>query len=424
MDTFEKIFRDPIHNDIKIEQRVIYDLINTREFQRLRRIKQLGTSSFTFHGAEHNRFSHSLGVYWIAKSITDHFSKNFPEKWDSKENLLTQCAGLLHDLGHGAYSHTFEHLFNTDHESITQNLICSKTTEVNAVLRQVSEDFPEKVASIISHTYPNQQVIQLISSQIDADRMDYLLRDAYYTGAVYGNFDLKRILHSIQPFDQEIVFPINAMHAVEDYIVSRYQMYIQVYFHPASRSMEVLLSLILKRAKFLFSKEKDYFEKNSPYLLPFFEKNFSLEDYLKLDDGVMNTYFQNWIESQDKILSQLSRDYINRKALKSVKFTEETQDKILLLKKIIADEGYDPDFYTEIHKNYDLPYEDSKVKNSSSKLSIKILNKDGSLEEISKLSPLVSSLTGIQYGDSRFYFPKKMFENPDFTNYLTNDKIK
>lgn len=422
MTKFEKVFRDPVHNDIEIDNRVIYDLINTREFQRLRRVKQLGTSAFTFHGADHNRFSHSLGVYWIAKCITDHFTENFPREWNPEENLLTQCAGLLHDLGHGAYSHTFERLFETDHESITQELIMSPKTEVNAVLRTVSEDFPAKVASVISHDYPNQQVVQLITSQIDADRMDYLLRDAYYTGAIYGNFDLTRILHAIAPKENEIVFRINGMHAVEDYIVSRYQMYMQVYFHPASRAMEVLLSLILKRAKVLFPENKAYFEKTSPCLRPFFEKHFNLDDYLRLDDGVMNTYFQTWIYSEDKILSELTRDYINRKALKSVKFSDETEDKISLLQEIIEKAGFDPNFYTDIHRNYDLPYDISRPK--SSKVSIKILGKDDSLSELSILSPLVSSLTGVKYGDSRFYFPRIMLENSEFSTHIVNEEIR
>ena len=173
------------------------------------------------------------------------------------------------DLGHGAYSHTFEHLFDTDHEAITQEIIQSPETEIHQVLLQVAPDFPEKVASVIDHTYPNKQVVQLISSQIDADRMDYLLRDSYFTGASYGEFDLTRILRVIRPVANGIAFQRNGMHAIEDYVLSRYQMYMQVYFHPATRAMEVLLQNLLKRAKELYPKDKDFFCTNISTSPPF-----------------------------------------------------------------------------------------------------------------------------------------------------------
>ncbi|MFR5527595.1 MAG: HD domain-containing protein, partial [[Clostridium] innocuum] len=243
----EKVFRDPIHDYVYVQDQVILDLINTKEFQRLRRIHQLGTTSFVFHGAEHTRFSHSLGCYEVARRIVESFARNYPSKtpsdglWNNDERLVTLCAALLHDIGHGAYSHTFEHIFNTDHEKFTTRIITDPQTEVNQVLRRISPDFPTKVASVISHDYPNPQVVQLISSQIDADRMDYLLRDSYYTGTNYGNFDLTRILRVMRPYEHGIAFQMSGIHAVEDFIVSRFQMYVQVYFHSVSRSMEVIL---------------------------------------------------------------------------------------------------------------------------------------------------------------------------------------
>src|SRR5699024_8769661 len=254
----EKVFRDPIHNYIHVQHQVILDLINTKEFQRLRRIKQLGTSSFTFQGAEHSRFTHCMGVYEITRQICDNFQRNYPSKtpgdglWNDNERLVALCAALLHDVGHGAYSHTFEHIFNTDHEMWTQKIITSKETEINHVLKQVADDFPEKVASVIAHTYPNPQVVQMISSQIDADRMDYLLRDAYFTGTKYGMFDLTRILRVMRPYKGGIAFDNDGMHAVEDYVLCRFQMYQQVYFHPVSRGMEVVLTKLLQRAKDLY----------------------------------------------------------------------------------------------------------------------------------------------------------------------------
>ena len=425
----EKVFRDPVHNYITVNHPVIYDLINSKEFQRLRRVKQVSTTVFTFHGAEHSRFSHCLGVYEIARRVTEIFDAKFPEIWDTNEDLLTMVAALLHDVGHGAYSHTFEKLFDTDHEAITQEIITSPDTEVNAILRQVSPDFPEKVASVINHTYHNKQVVQLISSQIDCDRMDYLLRDSYYSGANYGQFDLTRILRVIRPTKGSIVFEYNGMHAVEDYIVSRFQMYMQVYFHPASRAMEVLLQNLLKRAKYLYHIDSHFFEKTSPNLIPFLANQASLADYLSLDDGVVNTYFQAWISAEDDILADLASRFVNRKVFKSVTFEEESRKDLSHLVELVKSVGFDPDYYTGIHVNFDLPYDIYRPEKKEPRTEINMIQKDGSVVELSTISPIVKTLTGTIYGDRRFYFPKEMLRDDDlftqtkneFMSYISND---
>ena len=425
----EKVFRDPVHNYITVNHPVIYDLINSKEFQRLRRVKQVSTTVFTFHGAEHSRFSHCLGVYEIARRVTEIFDAKFPEIWDSNENLLTMVAALLHDVGHGAYSHTFEKLFDTDHEAITQEIITSPDTEVNAILREVSPDFPENVASVINHTYHNKQVVQLISSQIDCDRMDYLLRDSYYSGARYGQFDLTRILRVIRPTKDSIVFEYNGMHAVEDYIVSRFQMYMQVYFHPASRAMEVLLQNLLKRAKYLYHIDSHFFKKTSPNLIPFLANQASLADYLSLDDGVMNTYFQAWTAAEDDILADLASRFVNRKVFKSVTFEEESRKDLSHLVELVKSVGFDPDYYTGIHVNFDLPYDIYRPEKKEPRTEINMIQKDGSVVELSTISPIVKTLTGTIYGDRRFYFPKEMLSDDDlfahtkkeFMSYISND---
>ena len=199
----EKVFKDPVHRYVHVRDALIWDLIGTREFQRLRRIKQLGTTYLTFHGAEHSRFNHSLGVYEIVRRIVDDVFKGRPE-WDEGERELVLSAALLHDLGHGPFSHSFEKVFHLDHESFTRDIILGQT-EVNEVLRRVSDDFPKHVAEVIAKTYQNKQVVSLISSQIDADRMDYLQRDAYYTGVSYGHFDMERILRVMRPREDQIV---------------------------------------------------------------------------------------------------------------------------------------------------------------------------------------------------------------------------
>ncbi|EOT47106.1 MULTISPECIES: HD domain-containing protein [Enterococcus] len=420
----EKVFRDPVHSYIHVQHQVILDLINSREVQRLRRIHQLGTASFTFHGAEHTRFSHSLGVYEIARNICDLFERNYSIEqigiggWDDEERLVTLCAALLHDIGHGAYSHTFEHLFQTDHEAQTVAILTSPETEVYQILNRVEAGFPEKVASVITKEYPNPQVVQLISSQIDADRMDYLLRDAYYTGVEYGTFDLRRILRVIRPYEHGISFSMSGMHAVEDYIVSRYQMYVQVYFHPTSRGMEVGLSHLLARAKELYTKQPDYFDRSAPLLVPFFKEHFQLEDYLKLDDGVLNTYFIHWLESDDPILNDLARRFLNRKPLKSATFLSPQDDALLeALTSAVEKVGFNPTYYTATNSSFDLPYDFYRPNAKSSRTQIELQEKDGTLIELSHVSALVAALAGQSQGDHRFYFPREMIHEDHSSSY-------
>ncbi|QGG61450.1 HD domain-containing protein [Loigolactobacillus bifermentans] len=435
----EKVFRDPVHNYIHVPDQLILDLINTKEFQRLRRIKQLGTALFTFHGAEHSRFGHSLGVYEIARQICENFARNYPTKtpgdggWDNSERLVVLCAALLHDIGHGAYSHTFEHIFHTDHEALTVKILTSPETEVNQVLRQVSDEFPQQVASVITHDYPNPQVVQIISSQIDADRMDYLLRDSYLTGTEYGKFDLTRILRVMRPYQDGISFAMDGMHAVEDYVLSRFQMYLQVYFHPVSRAMEVILEHLLQRAKYLYEHQQ-LDAAFVPYLLvPFLENDFTLNDYLNLDDGVLTTYFIQWQSASDPILSDLAQRFLNRRPFKSAQVTPATVHLLPELKRLVAAVGYDADYYTAINNSFDLPYDAYDPHAANPKTQIEISQPDGSLIELSTLSDVVAAISGKMTGDERFFFPKEMLAETtdnlfastyqEFQHHILNDAL-
>ncbi|MCT3047278.1 MULTISPECIES: HD domain-containing protein [Leuconostoc] len=414
----EKVLRDPIHNFIHVEDPIILDLINTPEFQRLRRVKQLGITSSVFHGAEHSRFGHSVGVYELARRITERFEQYYSDVWDPKERLLTLVAALLHDIGHGAFSHTFEHLFHTDHEAMTREIITGDT-EIHRVLAQVSPDFPNKVASVIAKTYENPQVVQLISSQIDVDRMDYLLRDAYFTGTKYGEFDIDRILRTMQPTPDGIAFDIAGMHAVEDYIVSRYQMYLQVYFHPVSRGMEVLLEHLLQRAQELYrSNTTSEFAENDfvgPLLAPLFsDKKLTLSEYLKLDDNVFMTYINIWQSHSDPILSDLSQRFTGRRPLKSMEITDETAPLLEELEQLVDNAGFNPRFYTARNNAYDLPYDDYKPNVAKPRTQIDFLLADGSHRELSDMSTLVAAIKGKASIDQRFFFPKEMLNiEPD-----------
>lgn len=407
----EVLLRDPVHGYIHIEDKVIFDILQSKEFQRMRRIKQLGPISYVFPGATHTRFEHNLGVYELTRRICNIFSKNYPSRepndglWDDSNRLLVECAGLLHDIGHGPYSHTFEHLFGTNHEKIGQQIITDPHTEINQALRQVSPNFPELVASVIAKTYPNPQIVKMISSQADADRMDYLQRDAYFTGVNYGQFDLSRVLRVIRPYQDGICFTNNGMHAVEDYIVSRYQMYQQVYFHRVGRSMEVILHHLLQRAKVVY---KTGTLQVTPSLAKFLEGNWTLDDYLKLDDGVMETNFSLWLNSSDLILADLASKYLFRKPLASVRIDEDTKGLLPKLKDLIKQAGFDPTYYTDTNSAFDEPYDAYKPTDKNANSQIEIMQDDGSLIELSQLSPLVKALNGTFQGDERFFFPKTM----------------
>jgi hypothetical protein len=400
----EKVFKDPVHRYIHVRDKVIWDLIGTKEFQRLRRIRQLGTTFLTFHGAEHSRFNHSLGVYEIVRRIVDDVFQGRPE-WDEDERLLSLCAALLHDLGHGPFSHSFEKVFHLDHEAFTQAIILGNT-EINRVLSQIGSDFPKKVTEVIAKTYPNKQVVSLISSQIDADRMDYLQRDAFYTGVSYGHFDMERILRLMRPREDQVVIKYSGMHAVEDYIMSRYQMYWQVYFHPVTRSAEVILTKILHRAKALY--EDGYPFKCKPkHFYSIFSEKVTIEDYLKLDESIILFYFQEWQDEDDPILSDLCKRFINRILFKYVEFhpTNEQLMRLMELTSLFKKAGIDPDYYLVVDSSSDLPYDFYRPGEEEERLPIHLLMPNGEIRELSRESEIVDAISGKRRTDHKLYFP-------------------
>lgn len=403
----EKVFKDPVHRYVHVRDQLIWDLIKTKEFQRLRRIKQLGTLYLSFHTAEHSRFNHSLGVYEIVRRMIDEIFAG-REHWHNEDRPLALCAALLHDLGHGPFSHCFEKIFNTDHELYTQQIILGDT-EVNHVLSRVSPEFPKEVADVINKTHHNKLVISMISSQIDADRMDYLQRDAFYTGVSYGSFDMERILRLMRPTKDEVVIKESGMHAVEDYLMSRYQMYWQVYFHPVSRGGEVLLNRVLKRAKVLY--ETGYEFKEPPkYLVPFFKSNqVSVDAYLRLDEMVLNYYLQEWIDEEDAILSDLSRRFVNRDLFKHLPF-DGNRFTIDELTELFTKAGIDPDYYFVVDSFSDLPYDYNRPGINSRK-PIHLITSTGKIKEISTQSVIINSITGIQRKDYKIYYPKETILN-------------
>jgi hypothetical protein len=412
----EKVFKDPVHRYVHVKDRVIWDLIAAPEFQRLRRIKQLGTTYLTFHGAEHSRFNHSLGVYEIVRRIIYNF-KNKPN-WNEEERLLCLCAALLHDLGHGPFSHSFEKVFKLDHEHFTREIILGDTT-INKILERVERGFAQKVADVIAKTYEDKLVVSLISSQIDADRMDYLQRDAFFTGVSYGHFDMERILRVMRPMEDQVVIKSTGMHAVEDYIMSRYQMYWQVYFHPVTRSAEVILSKILQRAKFLFESEDFTFKLKPTHFMSFFAGDVQLEEYLKLDEGIVSYYFQLWQEEDDAILRDLCERFVNRRLFKYIEFNPNLQMNTWMeLNGLFKEAGIDPDYYLVVDSSSDLPYDFYRPGEEEERLPIHLLMPDGNLKELSRNSDIVESISGKKRTDHKLYFPGDLVEK------LPDEKIK
>lgn len=401
----EKVFKDPVHNYVHVQDDLIWSLINTPEFQRLRRIRQLGTSYLTFHGAEHSRFSHSLGVYEITRRIISQFERSSYPDWPAEERLVALCAALLHDLGHGPFSHSIEEAFNMNHEDWTCRIVLGNT-EVNKILKREGEDFPEKVASVIRKDYAKAIVVNLVSSPLDADRMDYLLRDAYFTGVNYGTIDIDRILRMLRPFQGRVVVKESGMHAVEDYLMSRYQMYWQVYFHPVTRSSEIILRQIFRRVKELH--QEGFAFSFLPEPLPgLFNRDLTVEEYLLLDEALVQTSFVQWRREADPLLADLCTRFIDRKLYKYVELEMLDMEIIDEIRHALRDLGLDPNYDLEIDFPTDLPYDVFRPEDDSKKKQILLLDRQERLREISEVSDIVRSISGIHRGKYHMYYPEE-----------------
>ena len=346
----KRVLRDAIHDYIHVDHLVIWHLINSQEMQRLRRVKQLGGTYQVFQSAEHSRFVHSLGVYQVVRRMLE--TECLDNELNDYDKLCVMCAGLLHDIGHGPFSHSFEGVFKEDHENITVRMIL-EDSEVHNILITVHEDLPTDIAAIIQHTHKNQILIQMVSSQLDADRMDYLLRDSYMTGTTYGQFDMSRILRTMRICDGKIVYKESGVQAIENYILARYHMYWQVYYHPTARSYEHLLQSVFQRVKDLFSEGYSY-KTDLKYLLPFLYDELTVDDFTRLDEAVVLYYFREFMNEDDFILKDLSARFLNRKLFKykQLRNQEELDD----IKHISSSLGYDPRYYIISDNQKQVPY--------------------------------------------------------------------
>lgn len=398
-----KVLRDPIHGYINIKYKIIWECLSAKEFQRLRRIRQLGGDFQVYPSAEHSRFSHSLGVYEIVRRIVTEV-KGLDKELAEYEKVAVMLAGLLHDIGHGPFSHAFEQVTNHSHEDYTAKIILGNT-EINRILKRANTNLPKDIVNIIQHKYEKNDILnQIVSGQLDADRMDYLLRDSYFSATSYGNFDLERILRTMRVREKDnkryLVVKYTGIHSVEDYIMARYQMYWQVYFHPVARSYETIFVLLFKRLNDIWKNNKVYFEDIS-ILIPFLEKaEVSETEYFKLDENTLFYCCMLIQEKNDKIAADLAGRLINRDLFEYVINTEENKEQIIAM---LNNKDLDIEYYLRIENvttSIYTPYEGRKIL---------IENSYGDLIELEKASDIVAAITkGNIKKEGTIFYPKEL----------------
>lgn len=395
-----KVMRDVIHGYIHIDLKVIWDLIDTKEFQRLRRIHQLGGNFQVYHTAEHSRFSHSLGVYEIIRRMVNEV-KDLRDTLSEDEKVAVMIAGLLHDIGHCPFSHAFESICNISHEEFSTRIILGDS-EVNEVLTKLDANLAKEVADIIAYKHKNPLLNQMVSGQLDADRMDYLLRDAYFTGTSYGTFDLERMLRTLRVRDEKLLVKESGIHSVEDYIMARYHMYWQVYYHPVCRSYEFILKNIFKRLRYLHKNDNDQI-KHLTMFLPFLEGEPTIEDHFYLDESAALYGISQLTLIEDPIAKDLANRMLNRKLFEYK--TIKKDNDIELVKEKITQKGYDLDYYCIVDTTSQSPYMPYGEHNKDQ--LIWVLGEDGKVAELSTKSVIVQSLVqGDIKKERKIFFPK------------------
>jgi uncharacterized protein len=387
-----RTYHDPLHGAITLRfddgvEALLIRLIDAPEFQRLRRIRQLGTASLTFHGAEGSRFTHSLGAMYVARKAFDQLCDRHPSLKPYRTVVL--CGALLHDLGHGPFSHTAEDIFRTHHEGWTGKIIQGSPV-ISGLLNEADPELVQHLKLIYRKQFPVPLVSQLITSQLDCDRLDYLMRDSYFTGASYGHLDLDRILLAMDydPTSQELVVAQKGLASIEHYLIVRYFMYAQVYNHSKNMAAAWGLKQVFVRAAELLKQGQLATDSTVQAWLTAPEA-LTLKDYLAADDGVFNYHLQRWCDHPDQILQDLSRRCRDRDLLKCRDISDRTTEKqtqlLAEIRNQVAAAGLEPNYYstleTSMMRGYTLYQRGIKVKVGRE------------LQDISEISSLVKSLT-------------------------------
>jgi uncharacterized protein len=308
-----KIINDPVYGFLTIPSPLIHQLIQHSYFQRLRRIKQLGVTDFVYPGATHSRFHHALGALNLIVKAVETLKQKGVKISDAESDAL--FAGiLLHDIGHGPYSHSLENsiVSKVPHESISYLLMEKLNHEMNGQL--------DLMLKIFSNQYKKPFLHQLISGQLDMDRLDYLSRDSFFTGVIEGQVGAERIIHMLNVKDDELVVEEKGIYSIEKFIIARRLMYWQVYLHKTVVAADILLINILKRARFVSKKEGfngisnslRYFLENEIDLQQLKNDESSIQHFINLDDADIICAIKEWQLNKDMVLSTLSNNFVNR----------------------------------------------------------------------------------------------------------------
>ncbi|MDX2303399.1 MAG: HD domain-containing protein [Microscillaceae bacterium] len=334
----KKIINDPVHGFIKLPSDLIYEIIQHPFFQRLRRIRQLGLSEFVYPGAVHTRFHHALGAMHLMNMALDTLRSKGVEI-DDQEYEATQIAILLHDLGHGPMSHALEQVIlkGIKHEKLSYLLMMEINLHLGGTISLAIDIFMDR--------YPRKFFHQLVSSQLDMDRMDYLQRDSFFTGVTEGKIGSSRIIKMLSVYKDELVVEEKGIYSIENFLTARRLMYWQVYLHKTNLSTEQMLIQLIKRAKYLVRNDPGF--QIPPPLDLLFKKDLSFEDFQKksnylyafasLDDYDVWALIKQWPGHHDKVLSILSQRLLERKLFKVILSNEkEALKEVKPLKEEIA----------------------------------------------------------------------------------------
>ncbi len=422
-----KLLRDPIHNIIAFDtrdpvDRVLWQLICTSTVQRLRRIRQLGLANLVYHGAEHSRFAHSLGVVHVARRILESLVRQ-GAPISEEDRLEVLCAALLHDIGHGPFSHAIEQVTGVNHEHYTEALIQTPGEEVHDLLVSLDPSLPGRIVRYFGprEDFPRERLmlLDIVSSQLDADRLDYILRDGQATGVKIGMYDFDRILTMLEVYEghdpsgrltRRLAVSYRAREAVEGYLIARFHMYKQVYLHKAVRASEKMLEAVLQRAHALAlddALETCHMAQALSKLLR--GEALDARQLLSLDDVDVWCELKRWRTHDDPTLRTLAIGLLDRDLYKTVEL--DRQDPVRVARTIdraqtiARDAGLDPTLTVLVDRAQNTPYKPYDPKRGQGGQSIPIIDPDGQAWPIEDRSDLIHLLGVDSYKTWRLCLP-------------------